>query len=298
MIIVFPAEEGTKTKIVGTPFEREFLAARKAGTAGVVYKDQGEYKFTFKAGEGDIAIYRGWMLSAWEYETLFRSLWKHGYRLINSPQEYLYCHELPRWYPDFSEATPASVCVPATTLESFEHIRAGVEKALGPGPYIVKDFVKSEKHYWKEACFIPDPEHLEEVSRNFIERRGTLVGGLVYRKFQEFKIIGEHPKSKMPLANEARFFVFKGVPILGFPYWGPAEGGAAIEMPEAPPDLSLTGLVKSDFYTVDIAQLPEELGAGWVIVELGDGQVSGLPDHVEAHVFYERLFERYTFELV
>ena len=301
MIVVFPASPGTKT-LIDPAFEREMEAARAAGCkAGVVWEQRGEFRFTFTMIPSpepphyqEVAIYRGWMLSTEEYRKLHEALWRQGYQLINNLDEYLYCHELPRWYRDFSETTPPSIWV-TDFRASYGAIQARVKEQLGPGPYVVKDFVKSEKHYWNEACYIPGPEDIERVTRRFVELREPLIGGLVYRKYQPFRIVGEHPKSKMPLANEARFFVLHGRPILGFPYWGPEEGGADISMPEAPPDLSWTGLVKSNFYTVDIAQLPEDMGGGWVIVELGDGQVAGLPDHVEARVFYERLKERFIF---
>lgn len=311
MLVAFPAEVGTKTKIVGTPFEREWSAANDAGCqTGVVYEHHGQYKFTFGPGKGETAIYRGWMLNRHEYQRLYDAFWKHGYRLINDPDEYLYCHELPRWYPDFKTSTPETVWFTNWAIHEDEEetppLWVGedrlvdlVKKALGPGPYIVKDEVKSQKHAWKEACFIESPDDLDRVTYKFLSLQGPDIRNyLVFRKYQPFKQIGKHPKSGMPLAHEARFFVLKGRPILGFPYWGKDEGGADIEMPEAPPDLSMTGLVKSDFFTVDIAQLPESMGGGWIIVELGDGQVAGLPEHVEARVFYERLKERFTFSEV
>lgn len=310
MLVAFPAEVGTKTKIMGTPFEREFVAARDAGcNVGVVYEHRGEFKFTFGPGKGETAIYRGWMMSRYEYQRLYDAFWGHGYRLINDPNEYLYCHELPRWYPDFKTSTPETVWFSNWVIQDQdededipplwvgdERLVDLVTRALGPGSYIVKGEVKSQKHFWKEACFIEAPSDLDRVVDKFLSLQADdLPNHLVFRKFQPFKQVGKHPKSGMPLANEARFFVLKGRPILGFPYWGPSEGGSDIEMPEAPPDLSMTGLVKSDFFTVDIAQLPESMGGGWIIVELGDGQVAGLPEHVEARVFYERIKERFTF---
>ena len=55
------------------------------------------------------------------------------------------------------------------------------------GPYIVKDYVKSRKHEWYDACFIKnisDIANTTRVIRNFVERQGdSLVGGIVLRKF-------------------------------------------------------------------------------------------------------------------
>lgn len=45
--------------------------------------------------------------------------------------------------------------------------------------------------------------------------------------------------------------------------------------------------IKSNFFTMDIAQ--KENG-DWIMIELGDGQVAGLPDDLYADEFYSRLY--------
>jgi hypothetical protein len=44
--------------------------------------------------------------------------------------------------------------------------------------------------------------------------------------------------------------------------------------------------IDSRFFTMDIAKVEN---GGWVIIELGDGQVSGLPDNANLREFYNRL---------
>lgn len=44
--------------------------------------------------------------------------------------------------------------------------------------------------------------------------------------------------------------------------------------------------VGSRFFTMDVAQ---RKGGGWMIVELGDGQVAGLPGSADVVSFYRRL---------
>jgi len=49
---------------------------------------------------------------------------------------------------------------------------AGLAARLGSGPAIVKDYVKSRKHEWDEACFIPDLADLAHApSRTFRRSR-------------------------------------------------------------------------------------------------------------------------------
>ena len=48
--------------------------------------------------------------------------------------------------------------------------------------------------------------------------------------------------------------------------------------------------VRSRFFTMDVARRRD---GGWMIVELGDGQVSGLPRETDADRFYSSLSERW-----
>jgi len=52
----------------------------------------------------------------------------------------------------------------------------------------------------------------------------------------------------------------------------------------------LAGRVRSRFFTMDVAR--RAVDGEWLVVELGDGQVAGLPDDVDVGAFYRALFER------
>ncbi len=235
---------------------------------------------------GELAIYRGWMMSSLRYGELYHALWDRGYRLINSVAEYHYCHELPQWYRDFSTFTPKTMWFEGGWSET---IPAKVKAQLGDGPYIVKDFVKSQKHYWKEACFIEGPSDIERITKRFIELQEPLQGGLVFRDYVQLERVGRHPKSGTPIMNEVRYFVTRGRPILAAPYWSPEEGGQNIELPSTF-DYEVLTKVKSEFFTMDIARLAD---GSWIIVELGDGQVAGLPPHADVKAFYKDLASRF-----
>ena len=47
----------------------------------------------------------------------------------------------------------------------------------------------------------------------------------------------------------------------------------------------------SRFFTMDIAK---RVDSDWMIVELGDGQVAGLPDRADTGAFYQALAQRLT----
>src|SRR5947208_16060797 len=51
-------------------------------------------------------LYRGWMLSASEYEAFGSALVQSGARPLVSPDAYVASHYLPNWYPHIKELTP------------------------------------------------------------------------------------------------------------------------------------------------------------------------------------------------
>jgi hypothetical protein len=162
---------------------------------------------------------------------------------------------------------------------------------FGDGPVIVKDFVKSRKHEWAEACYVPSAADREAVSRvvaRFLELQGEeFAEGLVFREFVEFEPVGTHPRSGMPLTEEYRVFWLDGSPIFWSPYW--AEGQYRVSEPPIERFTGVAAGVRGRFFTMDLARRRD---GGWMIVELGDGQVSGLPRESDAGRFYEALCER------
>jgi hypothetical protein len=272
------------------------------------------------------ALYRGWMLPAAQYARLYAALGERSVQLVNDPAAYARCHLLPGWYPLLEGHTPASVWLPlalagpaartgAALPIPFEQVHALLRR-FGDWPVVLKDYVKSRKHEWVEACFIPsaaDADAVERVVRRFVELQGPeLTGGLVFREFMVLEGAGRHPRSGAPLAREFRLFFFDAEPVLVAPNWSMVEAHAAdvasvapaapatsgVPAPEAPPAASpvppvpvqafraLAQRVHSRFFTMDVAQRRD---GGWTIIELGDGQVAGLPEHVAADAFYAAL---------
>jgi hypothetical protein len=70
---------------------------------------------------------------------------------------------------------------------------------FGTHPVILKDYVKSQKHYWHEACFIPSAANeiaVSKVLQRFLELQGGQTeSGLVFREYITFEPIGAHSKS-------------------------------------------------------------------------------------------------------
>lgn len=150
-----------------------------------------------------LAAYRSCMVTPVQYGGLYEALASRGIRLINDPEQYRHAHHLPENYPVIRGHTPRSVW-----LTGDQGIDRTVEALapIGDTPAIVKDFVKSRKHEWLEACFIPsaaDRQAVERVVGRFLELQGDdLAGGLVFREYVEFEPVGVHPRSGMPLSEE------------------------------------------------------------------------------------------------
>jgi hypothetical protein len=234
-----------------------------------------------------LAVYRGWMLKPNQYEAMHAALLSRGIALINTPEQYRTCHYLPESYPWIDGHTPRSVWFRLDGTLDLERLKESIAPFVDSS-LVVKDYVKSQKHYWQEACFIPaarDLPAVERVVRKFLELQGDdLNEGLVFREFVPLKVVGTHPKSGMPLAAEFRIFWLLGKPILSHRYWGDLTTfDAPLPWAELTP---IAERIPSRFFTMDVAFLAD---GGWTIVELGDGQVAGLPSADLAPEFFQRL---------
>jgi hypothetical protein len=237
-----------------------------------------------------LAVYRGWMLKPEQYSALYKALDERGVQLINDPAAYRHTHHLPESYPVIEPYTPRSVWLPVTLDTPIGDILDALAP-FGDGPVIVKDYVKSQKHYWHEACFIPSASNrtqAESVIRRLLELQGDdLNVGLVFRQFVDFEPLGKHAVSGMPTAREYRVFYLDGVPLLSSPYWEAGDDSG-----DVPPEnlfADAAQQVQSRFFSMDVAKTRD---GGWMIVELGDGQVAGLPTSVDPAQFYGTLYAR------
>lgn len=237
-----------------------------------------------------LGIYRGWMLRPNQYAKLYVALSEKGIQLINSPQAYRYCHYLPESYSAIESYTPQSVWLPVSGDVEIDEVMA-LLSPFGSRSIIVKDFVKSQKHYWSEACFIPsaaDCEAVKRVVNRFLELQGdSLNEGLVFREFIKFESLTDHSQSGMPLSKEFRVFVLDGEPFYAIEYW--EEGDYQGLSPPTEQFAEVMGQIKSRFFTMDIAKRND---GEWAIVELGDAQVAGLPHKADVRKFYKILTER------
>jgi hypothetical protein len=130
-----------------------------------------------------------------------------------------------------------------------------------------------------------DSAAVERVVGRFLALQGPdLNVGLVFREYVPFEPLAAHAKSGMPLSKEFRLFFLDGALLLAAPYWEAGTYGTL----QPPIDLFLpvARTIQSRFFTMDVAK---RQGGGWLIVELGDGQVAGLPESADVSAFYQSL---------
>lgn len=281
--IIFPCSP-TDPRSIDPDFADQAMAAEVAGFSvhlysfeDLVYDDAPHHSVYRVSKDAGPCLYRGWMLGLEPYSDLAEALSAKGSPLVVNPMAYAYAHHLPKWYADFEQVTAQSVWVASTAAE---HILSALRR-LPPGPAIVKDYVKSAKHLWHEACFIPDvhdERRALEVINTFIAHQDILLnGGVVLRTFRPYKSSGVDTITGAPIIEERRVFLWHGSPLI---FTG--DEGIFFQDPRISEAVSR---LQSPFVSVDFAKLED---GSWEVVEVGDGQVSGIRD-MDPRDFYRAL---------
>ena len=226
------------------------------------------------------AIYRGWMLSVEAYAALYVTLAERGISLLTTPAQYQTCHHTPCSYAALSEWMPKTAWLPIEEIDDRSRVRQVTEQ-FGSSPLIIKDWVKSQASgYWREACYISDASNAEEVDRVVSRFRDlqaeSLVGGVVFKAYVPLLPVGDP-------AHEYRAFVVHGR-VVGC--WPRCE--AARELGSPPRDLlnRIATKIPSPFASADFGRDQE---GRWWLLEVGDGQVSGLPSPEAAEAIFTGL---------
>ncbi|MGW5382794.1 ATP-grasp domain-containing protein [Nocardia sp. NPDC003963] len=219
------------------------------------------------------AWYRGWMIPTPAYAAMAEALAARGTPLMIDAATYRAAHELPGWYETFAPVTPAGrwLAGPPGRIPDTATL-AALAAPLGAGPGIVKDYVKSAKHAWDTACYIPDladPANVHRVVSAFVAEQGSyLQGGIVLRAFEAF---GAGDRR----AAETRVWWLDGAPLLVG-----AHPDTPADCPVPVLDRIAACVARSGarFLTTDLAMREDGV---WRVVEVGDGQVSDLPVGVD-----------------
>ncbi|MBC8143381.1 MAG: ATP-grasp domain-containing protein [Armatimonadetes bacterium] len=287
MHLLFPSDLSDR-HAPDADFEAEATAAQNAGFAVVLFslerlREGNAASAVAATGDAPTAntpiLHRGWMLMPAEYAALFDVLReRRGYQMVVSPDAYAEAHYLPNAYAHLAGLTPESVWTQGADIDAAWQLY----EAWSRPATVVKDYVKSAKHRWNTACFLPegsDREHFGAVLSALVAYRGgDFAGGYVLRRFAPLRQIGTTDWGQ-PIHEEYRLFFWRGVCIA--------------HPPAFPGDTATWGKIAARFASAFVCMDIAHTDTGeWIIVEVGDGGVSGLPDGVTPEAFYRSLIPR------
>ena len=246
MRFLFPSDV-INPKSPDAAFSDQIDAFRNVGFESSIvsleYLQMGERKVYPPIPEGEIVVYRGWMITQNEYAALFDAVTRYGAEMLVNVETYLSCHHLPRWYPLISEFTPKTLVFPADVDLQAEL------KALDWDAYFIKDYVKSLKT--ASGSLLRSLDDVAQLVADMIKFRGEIEGGFCVREVEEFV-----PDS------ETRYFVVRGVPYANNP-----------EQPIPEIVNTVAERIDSPFFSIDVVK---HIDGRDRVVEVGDGQVSDI----------------------
>ncbi|MFI6817835.1 ATP-grasp domain-containing protein [Nonomuraea sp. NPDC050328] len=278
MIVLVPVDV-LNPRRVDEHFAAEANAARDAGLDvalidhDLLVQNGDASRAVARVRSGGVALYRGWMMQSHQYAAFGAALAERGVILRTDAAQFRRAHELPGWYDALSDVTPFSVWTAGDERTAFQAACA----QLGAGPAVLRDYVKSMKHYWNEAAFIPDVGDVDAAWATACRlrqlREDDFVGGFVLRRFEQF------------VSAEARTWWVDGECRLIGPHPDTPDDfpPGDLDVTRFAPLIAGLGL---PFVTVDLALRADGV---WRVIEIGDGQVSDRPSTSEPGTFIEML---------
>jgi len=203
------------------------------------------------------------------YKELEEELHLKGSALINSYQEHKFIADVMEWG---SVGGVLEGLTPRTWTE-WGH--------LPEGQYVVKGRTNSRKHKWNTHMYAPTKAAIPVVAQRLYDDAFIGDQGLVVREYFPLRKLDEGLNG-LPITNEWRTFwlVVDGAPCLlthGF-YWAShpevAQQAKFTDQAYQVAESAACRLAEhATFFVLDLAQRED---GRWIVVEVNDGQMSGL----------------------
>ncbi|GHC54038.1 ATP-grasp domain-containing protein [Roseibacillus persicicus] len=285
-IVLFP-HQPFSSGVPDSEFASEYEAARWLGFSIGFYSHEDveagsltEALTGLPPGKGQLLILRGWMLAGESYALLYAALLAKGYSPAVEPVAYEEAHYLPLAYRHLVGETSRSAWIEGENPEEAWELYQGFRTEDA----IIKDWVKSAKAKWKDACYLPahtERERFLEMFSIFRRERGKLFNrGVVIREFLPIVERGSDVGG-LPVIEEVRLFFWQGKVVV------PPQGRSPNPMDERERWEEIARRFQSRFITMDVVYLTD---GTWKIVEVGDAGVSGLPITLDAGRFFAALW--------
>jgi len=282
MKILFPCHELDNKKVDDFYIE-EHHAAKLQGHDCFLFNHDEFVRGDFKSNiphmdDNSSLVLRSWVLNLYQYEELYKTLDELGYTLINTPEQYKNCHHFPESYDYTKEHTSKAIFIKEWDADILQDI----SNFFGDKDFLMKDFVKSAKGVhglFKMPTGITGEELFKKVEE-FVEHRGKLFSeGLVFKEFVNLKQYGEN-------VNEYRLFFYERRMISSSQNSNVKESHSKPSIETFDFVKEIAGEIDSNFFTIDIAEMDN---GQWMIIETGDGQVSGLSPNQNCLEYYAEM---------
>ena len=215
------------------------------------------------------------------YSELQQDLKFNGCEMINS-------HIQHRWIANFEYYDELKEFTPETWDDNtFPY--------ANDGKFVVKGRTNSRKHAWQRMMFSENKRDAARIAAELMDDPMISEQGVIYRRFVPLKVL-EVGMNGLPFANEYRLFYLGSKRLCCAYYWGIAEEDVINNAKITQEGLDFADKIAKiaskyvNFFVVDVA---EKEDGGWILVELNDGQQSGLSCN-DPDVFYDNLAEGIT----
>ena len=290
--ILFPSNYFDK-RLVESEYSKEMEIAQSLGFDCVLFDyddflDSGKIGISPSGITSQDIMYRGWMLQIDDYDRLYEQLASKGYSLINSTWKYKLCHYFDDAYFHLENLidTPKTIAVRIHNNElqwyNFEHLQWQELQLKNHfhDYFIMKDNVKSVKgtDFPTKIPVDISTNDLSSLIEKFKGLRGKLfTGDIILKQYENLKMYNG-------TTNEWRAFYFlkKLLTVSANSNQVSIAPRVTDEMLNAPAFNTLL----SSFFTADFA---ETESGKWILIETGDGQVSGLSPNQNIMEFYSKI---------
>lgn len=276
--ILFPSDYFNRNKI-DAELEQEYDAAKKAGFDVMLF----DYSSWFESrklvlnrdSDCDLILYRGWMMKPELYRDFEKQLKGLEYYLIVDSSSYKRLHEFVNVYPIIRNDTAPMMKFPLHTRMDVIFLQDIF------GRFMVKDYVKSVKGSDFPVYFdstITQSEFDGWMEKFYQYRGDLLTGGICIKKYLDLKKYDGY-------TNEYRAFYYHNELMILMKSSNQSDAccNPPFEL------IHKYKILDSPFFTLDFAQLEDD---SWIIIESGDGQVSGITDSSQTETFYRMLKEK------
>ena len=282
MIILFPSSFFSVKK-VDEDLQEEYDAVKETGLFDIIifgydkWFSEGKLVLSDTPGEMSEAVYRGWMMKPEIYNRFYEELLQNNIKLKTTPSEYSRMHVFPNVYDLVKEDTAKMAVFPLHEEIDIENVKKHFKR------FMVKDYVKSVKgtEFPQYFDYTITQAKFNDWMEVFYKYRGDLLtGGICIKSYLDLKRYRNR-------TNEYRVFYINHKPITTS-----RNSGQIATAPQPPEELiNKYKDLPSCFYTVDYAELSD---GEWMIIEAGDGSVSGLSEGQNYEAFFRAL--NYAFE--